>query len=52
MSTATTPVLTEAQVAKAVAILRPHWPAICEAERRAAAARAAAGTTEPAETTA
>ena len=27
--------LSEEQVAKAVALLRPNWAAICEAERRA-----------------
>jgi len=27
--------LTEEQVAKAIALLRPNWAAICEAERRA-----------------
>ena len=37
--------LTEEQVAKAVALLRPNWPAICEAERQARSA-------DPAEQTA
>jgi len=37
--------LTEEQVAKAVALLRPNWAAICEAERQARSA-------DPAEQTA